>query len=61
MKHLKLLPLLIAAVYCMPRMAHAAEVAQRESNGYGAALICIGLVVLAAAGRSRTPSFKREI
>ena len=61
MKHLKFLPLLIAAAYCMPRMAHAAEAAQHESSSYGAALICIGLVVLAAAGRGRGPSFKREI
>lgn len=61
MKHLKLLPLLIAAVYCMPRVVHAAEAAQQESSSYGAALICIGLVILAAAGRARAPSFKREI
>jgi hypothetical protein len=61
MKHLKFLPLLIAAAYSMPRMAHAAEAAQQEPSSYGAALICIGLVILAAAGHSRTPSFKREI
>jgi hypothetical protein len=61
MKHLKLLPLLIAAAYCMPRLAHAAEAAQQESSSYGAMLICIGLVVLAAAGRGRAPSFKHEI
>ena len=61
MKHLKLLPLLIAAVYCMPRVAHAAEAARQESGSYGALLICVGLVVLAAAGRARTPSFKHEI
>jgi hypothetical protein len=45
----------------MPRVAHAAEAAQHESGSYGAVLICIGLVVLAAAGRRRGPSFKREI
>ena len=61
MKHLKFLPLLIAAAYCMPRVAHAAEAAQHDSGSYGAVIICLGLVALAAAGRRRAPSFKREI
>jgi len=61
LKHLRFLPLLMAAAYCMPRVAHAAEAAQHDSGSYGAVLICVGLVVLAAAGRSRTQSFKREI
>jgi hypothetical protein len=60
MKHLKLLPLLIAAAFYMPR-AQAADVAgQYEPSSYGIALICIGLVLLAAAGHSRPASFKPE-
>ena len=60
MKHLKFFPLLIAAAFYMPRAAHAAETGLQEPSSYGTALICIGLVVLAASGGSRTASFKAE-
>ncbi|NGZ87716.1 hypothetical protein [Duganella aceris] len=62
MKHLKLLPLLIAAAFCMPRAQAAAvdAAAQLEPSSYGIALICIGLVALAAAGHNRPASFKHD-
>jgi len=60
MKHLKYLPLLIAAAFYVPRAAHAAEAGQQEPSSYGTALICIGLVVLAAGGGRRPASFKAE-
>jgi hypothetical protein len=59
MKHLRLLPLLIAAAAFAPR-AHAAEQAnsQHETSSYAAGLICLGLVAL--TGRStRSQTFKR--
>lgn len=59
MKHLKYLPLLIAAAFYVPRAAHAAESGLHEPSSYGTALICIGLVALAAAGR-RSASFKAK-
>jgi hypothetical protein len=57
LKYLKLLPFLIAAAFCMPR-AQAAESVQPESGHYGAALVCVGLVILRAAANRRTPAFK---
>lgn len=59
MKHLKLLPLLIAAAAFAPR-AHAAEQAapRHETSSYAAALICLGLVAL-TGGRTRSQTFKR--
>jgi hypothetical protein len=59
MKHLKLLPFLIAAAFAMPR-AQAAEVdAQQEPIGYGAGLLCLCLVLL-ANGRSRNDAFNQK-
>ena len=60
MKHLKLFPLLIAAAFALPR-AHAAEArgAQSEPSSYGAGLLCVSLVLL-AAGRSRHHTFKSD-
>ena len=59
MKHLRLLPFLIAAAFTMPR-AHAAEAgSQQEPIGYGAALVCLGLVLL-ANGRSRDDAFTHK-
>jgi len=59
MKHLKLLPFLIAAAFAMPR-AQAAEVdAQQEPIGYGAGLLCLGLMLL-ANGRSRNDAFNQK-
>jgi hypothetical protein len=60
MKHLKLLPLLIAAAFCMPRAQAADVVAQNEPSSYAIALICIGLVMLAAARHRRPASFKHD-
>ncbi len=59
MKHLKYLPLLIAAAYSVPRAAHAAETGLQEPSSFGTALICIGLVALAAFA-SRPARFKAE-
>ena len=60
MKHLKLLPLLIAAAFCMPR-AQAADLAgQGEPSSYAIALICIGLVMSAVASQRRPDSFKQD-
>ena len=59
MKHLKLLPFLIAAAFAMPR-AQAAEIdTQPEPLGYGAGLICLGLVLL-ANGHSRNDVFNQK-
>ena len=59
MKHLKLLPFLIAAAFAMPR-AQAVEIAvQQEPLGYGAALVCLALVLL-AGGRSRNETFNHK-
>ena len=59
MKHLKLLPFLIAAAFAMPR-AQAAEIdTQPEPLGYGAGLICLGLVLL-ANGRARNDAFNQK-
>jgi len=58
MKHLKLLPFLIAAAFAGPR-AHAAEqgATQHETSNYAAGAICFGLLVLTAR-RSRVEAFK---
>jgi hypothetical protein len=59
MKHLKLLPFLIAAAFAMPR-AQAVEIdTQQEPIGYGAGLLCLGLVLL-ANGRSRNDAFNQK-
>lgn len=60
MKHLKFLPLLIAAAFYVPRAAHAADAAGATPNNYGTALICIGLVALGALGGARSAGFKPE-
>jgi hypothetical protein len=59
MKHLKLLPLLIAAAFVLPR-AHAAEQHQAPQReiGSGAALACIGLLLLGANRAARSDTFK---
>ncbi len=58
MKHVKMLPLLIAAAFFMPRAhAAAAEPAPQREIGSGAALICVGLMLLGAGG-ARSESFK---
>lgn len=59
MKHLKLLPLLIAAAFALPR-AHAADQqqsTQQEPSTHVAGLICIGLLMLGARG-GRSERFK---
>ncbi|NVD73055.1 hypothetical protein D0T25_28850 [Duganella sp. BJB488] len=59
MKHLKLLPLLIAAAFAVPR-AHAADQqpsTQQETSTHVAGLICIGLLMLGARG-ARSERFK---
>ena len=59
MKHLRILPFLIAAAFAMPR-AQAAEVDTRqEPIGYAAGLLCLGLVLL-ANGRSRNDTFNHK-
>jgi len=60
MKHLKFLPFLIgAAVYA--QRSHAADAVQvAEPSGWSLALICLGLVVLSAAGHSRSAVIKPE-
>ncbi|HEX8405715.1 MAG TPA: hypothetical protein VF670_13930 [Duganella sp.] len=59
MKHLKLLPFLIAAAFAMPRAQAAEAPGQSEPISYGAGLLCLGLVLL-ANGRSRTDAFKNK-
>lgn len=60
MKHLKLLPFLIAAAFAMPRAQAAVEaVSQQEPISYGAALLCLALVLL-ANGRSRNDTFNHK-
>ncbi|TFW16482.1 hypothetical protein [Duganella callida] len=55
MKHLKLLPFLIAASFYVPR-AHAAEaVTQAEPGSLTTALVCLGLVLFAGARGHRAP------
>ncbi|MYM98848.1 hypothetical protein [Duganella vulcania] len=59
MKYLKLLPLLIAAAFAVPR-AHAADQqpsTQQETSTHVAGLICIGLLILGARG-ARSERFK---
>lgn len=58
MKHLKLLPLLIAAAFYVPH-AHAAEADKSEPGSIGTVLICLGLIALAGLGR-RSETFKNE-
>jgi hypothetical protein len=60
MKHLKWLPLLIAAAFAMPRAQAAVDAAsQSEPISYGAGLLCLGLVLLVNRG-SRTDAFKHK-
>ncbi|GJI95732.1 hypothetical protein RugamoR57_24500 [Duganella caerulea] len=59
MKYLKLLPLLIAAAFAVPR-AHAAAQSpstQQETGADAAGLICVGLLLLGARG-ARNERFK---
>ena len=59
MKYLKMLPLLIAAAFAVPR-AHAAEQAQsaqQDTGTYVAAAISLGLLLLGARS-SRVEPFK---
>lgn len=59
MKHLKLLPLLIAAAFALPR-AHAAgqaPQAQQDTGSYVAGFISIGLLLLGTRG-ARSERFK---
>ncbi|WP_332854784.1 hypothetical protein [Duganella sp. S19_KUP01_CR8] len=59
MKHLKLLPLLIAAAFAVPR-AHAADQtpqAQQDTGSYVAGFISIGLLLLGARS-ARSERFK---
>lgn len=59
MKHLKLLPLLIAAAFAVPR-AHAAvqaPQAQQDTGSYAAGCIGIALLLLGARG-GRSERFK---
>lgn len=59
MKHVKYLPLLIAAASCVPR-AHAAEaLALAEPEAWSMLLLCLGLIVLAGA-RQRRAAIKLE-
>ncbi|MBV6320103.1 hypothetical protein [Duganella violaceipulchra] len=56
MKHLKLLPLLIAAAFAVPR-AHAAEQAQQDTGSHVAGFIGIALLLLGTR-RGRSERFK---
>lgn len=59
MKHLKLLPLLIAAVYAMPR-AHAAQAdATSETSGLYALLLGLALLLLLNLP-SRSQTFRQD-
>jgi len=60
MKHVKYLPFLIGAASYVPR-AHAAEALQTAEPGtLSMLLVCLGLIVLAGAGRRRTAVIKLE-
>ena len=59
MKHLRILPFLIAAAFAMPRAQAAEADNQQEPIGYGAGLLCLGLVLL-ANGRSRNDAFNQK-
>lgn len=59
MKHLRILPFLIAAAFYMPRAQAADVVTEQEPIGYGAALLCLGLVLL-VNGRSRNDAFHQK-
>ena len=59
MKHLRILPFLIAAAFCMPRAQAADAAAQQESIGYGTGLLCLGLALL-ATGLSRHDAFNQK-
>ncbi|WP_432382510.1 hypothetical protein [Duganella sp. P38] len=60
MKQMKYLPFLIAAASYMPRV-HAAELAPSgELDTWSLLLVCLGLIVLAAAGRRRAAAIKLE-
>ncbi len=59
MKHLRILPFLIAAAFAMPRAQAAESDTQQEPIGYGAGLLCLGLVLL-ANGRSRNDAFNQK-
>ncbi len=59
MKHLKLLPLLIAAAFAVPR-AHAADQApqaQQDTGTYVAGFVSLGLLLLGARS-ARSERFK---
>lgn len=58
-KHLTLLPFLIAAVLVMPH-AHAASYAiDNEPSTYTTALVCL-LLILLANGRPRADAFRHD-
>lgn len=59
MKHLKLLPFLIAAAFAMPRAQAVEAQTQSEPISYSAGLLGLGLVLL-ANGRSRNDTFKNK-
>ena len=59
MKHLRILPFLIAAAFAVPRAQAVETDAQQEPIGYGAGLLCLGLVLL-ANGRSRNDAFNQK-
>ena len=59
MKHLRILPFLIAAAFAMPRAQAAQSDTRQEPIGYGAGLLCLGLVLL-ANGRSRNDAFDHQ-
>ena len=57
MKHLRLVPFLIAAAFAMPRAQAVEAQTQSEPSTYSVGLLCLGLVLL-ANGRSRSDAFK---
>jgi hypothetical protein len=60
MNHLRLLPFLIVAACAVPR-AHAATLSadQKETNRYGAAVICLSLITLSLGSlRARNETFQ---
>ena len=60
MKHLTLLPFLLAAALAVPRAHAAAYTAiDNEPSTYTTALVCL-LLILLANGRSRGDSFRQQ-
>lgn len=59
MKHLRILPFLIAAAFAMPRAQAADADTRQEPIGYGAGLLCLGLVLL-VNGRSGNDAFNQK-